>query len=386
MINYVTSVTSTSALRTRQLQPLFHYEDKKLPRGSSWAAGELATFRVVVNATNTRVLPYLKESTAPCDDLFLDPAIEQLLQPTPDLAGTTDINLVSKYGGPLGQFWAALAELVPDRGAYTEAGKKGDGHVPSSPPDQPASKRNRITVEHADMVDSTQMRVGSSSPVQASSQVSSRDDAFVPENHDHDPLVREANTERLLTCFVRYILYSIPYSDWELENRLDCRTHLAAKVTMTGGWIIQAEDDGGLRLRRRLAGGGGDNGPNVYYIPSQLGDCYHVMFETKKAFQINDGQPTISDNWLGQMTAEALVGRLARSSFNSESHVLIIAAALHFICFLDFNITDRYLEDIQQETPTLTLPVGYTSWLDLNDHIERKYAAENIARLIRLSE
>lgn len=66
--------------------------------------------------------------------------------------------------------------------------------------------------------------------------------------------------------------------------------------------------------------------------------------------------------------------------------VLIIAAALHFICFLDFNITDRYLEDIQQETPTLTLPVGYTSWLDLNDHTERKYAAENIARLIRLSE
>ncbi|GAW21429.1 hypothetical protein ANO14919_109480 [Xylariales sp. No.14919] len=385
MTDYVTAVTSTSALRTRQPQPLFYHQDKKLPRGSSWAADELTTFRVVVNATNTRVLPYLKESTAPCDDLFIDPAIAQLLQPTPDLGGKTDIDLVSEYGGPLGQFWAALGELVPDRGAYTEPGKKGDGHVPSSPLDQPAPKRNRIAVEHADMVDSTQMQVGSSSPAQESSQVSSRDDAFVAENHEHDPMAREVNTERLLTCFVRYILYSIPYLDWALNNRLDCRTHLATKVTMTGGWVIQAEDDGGLRLRRGMASDG-DDGLHVYYIRSRSADCYHVMFEAKKAFQINDGQPTISDNWLGQMTAEALVGRLARSNFNSESHVLIIAAALHFVCFLDFDITDGYLEDIQQETPTLTLPVGYTSWLDLNDYKERRYAVENMARLIQLSE
>ncbi|KAI0417220.1 hypothetical protein F5X98DRAFT_163798 [Xylaria grammica] len=120
---------------------------------------------------------------------------------------------------------------------------------------------------------------------------------------------------------MRYILYSIPYLDWALNNRLDCRTHLATKVTMTGGWVIQAEDDGGLRLRRGIASGG-DDGLHVYHIRSRLADCYYVMFEAKKAFQINDGQPTISDNWLSQMTAEALVGRLARSSFNSESHAL----------------------------------------------------------------
>ncbi|RWA04050.1 hypothetical protein EKO27_g11055 [Xylaria grammica] len=323
--------------------------------------------------------------TAVTSTSAMHPAIAQLLQPTPDLGGKTDIDLVSEYGGPLGQFWAALAELVPDRGAYTEPGKKGDGHVPSSPLDQPARKRNRITVEHADMVDSTQILVGSSSPAQESSQVSARDDAFVAENHEHDPMAREVNTERLLTCFVRYILYSIPYLDWALNNRLDCRTHLATKVTMTGGWVIQAEYDGGLRLRRGIASDG-DDGLHVYYIRSRSADCYHVMFEAKKAFQINDGQPTISANWLGQMTAEALVGRLARSNFNSESHVLIIAAALHFVCFLDFDITDSYLEDIQQETPMLTLPVGYTSWLDLKDHKERRYAVENMARLIQLSE
>lgn len=321
MTEYVTSVTSIRALGRRQPCPLFHYQDKKLPCGSSWAADELATLRVVVNAMNTRVNPQLVERTAPCEVLFADPALVQLLQPTPNLSGKTEIDLVSEDGGPLGQFWAALAELVLDRSAYTEPGRKGDGHVPSSPPDQPPSKRNCTVVKHPDMVDSTQIQVGSSSPAQPSSEVSSRDDAFVAGSYDHGPMAREANTERLLACFVRCILYSIPYLDWRLDNRLEPRTPLSARVAMTDGWVIQAEDDWGLRLRNRVSS---HNGPCQHYTRPQLADCYHVIFEAKKGFQVINGQPTISDNWLGQMTAEALVGRLARSDSDSSSQYVYI--------------------------------------------------------------
>ncbi|KAI0530241.1 hypothetical protein GGR58DRAFT_246506 [Xylaria digitata] len=231
------------------------------------------------------------------------------------------------------------------------------------------------------MTDSTQMQVGSSSPIQLSSQVSSRDDAFVPD--DPDSLAREANTERLLTCFLRCILYSIPYLELDLEDRLECRAPLAAAVFMSGGWSIRAEDDGGLRRRPALVTIEHD----VYYIRSRLVDCYHVLFEAKKRFwHIHNGRPTVSDNWLGQMTAEALVGRLARTGTYHGSRIFIIAAARHILCFLKFDISNEYLEDIQTEEPTLILPVSCTRWLDLNDYTERRYAAENIARLIQISD
>ncbi|KAI1358573.1 hypothetical protein F5Y08DRAFT_345552 [Xylaria arbuscula] len=245
MSDYFTSVTSTSALHMRTPRPLYN-QDKKLPPGSSWSADELTTFRVVVNVTNTRVVPHLKENTKPCDNLLNStPMLKELLRPTPDLEGWTEIDLVSQYGGPLGQFWAALAEL------------------------------------HPDMVDSTQMQVASSSPFQPSSQVSSQDDAFVPEARDL--FARDANTERLLTYFLRYLLYSIPYSTSDLGGQLKCRSPVALTVFMTGGWSIRAEDDGGLRWRPILATLEDDARP--YYLRSQLADCYRVLFEAKKQFR-----------------------------------------------------------------------------------------------------
>ncbi|KAJ3561087.1 hypothetical protein NPX13_g9080 [Xylaria arbuscula] len=327
MADHLTSVASTAAPRKRHL-----------PSSSSWVADELATFHVIVNDSDSRVLAYLKQSTAPCDDLFRNPDIAPLLQPTPDLRRFSLL-------------------------------------------DQPTANPNPITVEHADIVDSTPMQVGSSNPAQESSQISFHNDAFVAENHN--PMARDEATGELLTSFVRLILHSIPHEDWALNNRLECRAALATEATMTGGHVIQAEDDGGLLLRRRIASVGDDGRP-TYYAPSQPADCYHAIFK-KTGFQTNDGRPTFPNNCFGQMTAAALAGRLIRSSINSESHVLIIAVARQFVCFLDFDITDDYLEDIQSETPDLTLPVSYTDWLDLNDPKDRRDAIENIARLAQLS-
>ncbi|KAI0871741.1 hypothetical protein GGS24DRAFT_44211 [Hypoxylon argillaceum] len=154
-----------------------------------------------------------------------------LLRQAPDLRGRTGTVLVSQFGPPLGQFLAALAKLILDNDTHTERDKKREGHVSSSPQDQPAPKRNRIVVKHPDMIDNTQMRVVSSSPTQPSSQTSSRDDAFVPD--DADSLAREANTERLLTCFLRCILYSIPCSKWEMLDRLECRAPIATTMQLT---------------------------------------------------------------------------------------------------------------------------------------------------------
>lgn len=303
------SVTSTTALQQRSPVPL-HKLDAKLPPGSSWTAEELVTFRVVVKATNTRLHPFLLVNSAACDDFLLNPAIIDLLQPTPDLWGRTENDLVTQYGAPLGQFWAALAEVVPLD--HTIKAKHNHGR-PSSPLGQPTPKRNRIAVNHVGMVDSTTLRIGSSSPAQPSSQASSKDDPFVPAD-DASFMTREVDTQHLLSCFIRCALYSIPFDNWDKEDRLEVRTPVTTTVTMREGWIIQAEDDGGLRRRPGLK----ERSPTYPYgcftHSRRLVYCCDALFEARGGFgQINNGRPSISDNWLGQMTAEALVGRLARA-------------------------------------------------------------------------
>ncbi|KAI0541633.1 hypothetical protein GGR58DRAFT_497823 [Xylaria digitata] len=383
MSDYFTSVTSTSALR--RPRPLYD-QPEQLPPASSWGADELSTLRVVINAANTRLLPFLKNRPTSCNAfLSSDPVFMQLLDSPPtNLPYWAEVDLASDYGVSLGQFWAALAELAPDIRVYREQDKeREDDDIRSSPPDQPPTKRSRKAVEHPDMVDTTELQFGSSSPYQASSQVSSCDDAFVPS--DHDSTARESKTERLLTCFLRYIMYSIPYSDWKLRYRAECRTPLAAEASMLGGWTIQAEDDGGLRWRLAMEG----DEKHAYYTPSEPTECYHVLFEAKKGFQrIIDGRPTISDTWLGQMTAEALVARLVRARRYNYRRVFVIAAVIalnrdllsgqsarircskplfhataasYFVCFLQFEITNEYLNDIGKAEPTLTLPVTTTS-------------------------
>ncbi|KAI0411730.1 hypothetical protein F5X98DRAFT_35758 [Xylaria grammica] len=163
------------------------------------------------------------------------------------------------------------------------------------------------------MVDSTTLQIGSSSPAQPSSQASSKDDALV--SADEAPLMtREVNTQHLLSCFIRCALYSIPFDNWDKEDRMEVRTPVTATVTMREGWIIQAEDDGGLRRRPVIE----ERSPTYPYgrftRSRRLVYCYDALFEAKRGFgQINNGRPSISDNWLGQMTAEALVERLARA-------------------------------------------------------------------------
>ncbi|KAI0140193.1 hypothetical protein GGR57DRAFT_439909 [Xylariaceae sp. FL1272] len=358
MSDYFNAVTSTGALRHRRPIPLCE-RGAKLPPGSSWTAEELATFRVVVKVTS-RLHPLLLAKTADCDDFLSNPAIKDLLQVTPHLWGWTETDLVAEYGGPLGQFWAALTD--------------------------PAAKRNRIAVDHAGMVESTTMQIGSSSPVQSSSQASSQDDAFVPADQAR-LMTREVSTQRLLDCFVRCALYAIPFDAWGKQDRIEVRTPVNTTVTLGGRWTIQAEDDGGLRRRPGPAQPSRTYPYGRFLRPTPLLDhSYDALFEAKRGFgQFENGRPGISDKWLGQMTAEALVGRLRRKVVYLTEYVFIIAAARSSVCFLCFEISDDYLEDIQEDEPTMVLPVTCTTWLDLRDYTERRYAAENIARLVRLA-
>lgn len=326
----------TSVISKRALDSTIHLNqlDKRLPAASSWGARELYAFRVVVDATRTRVLPSFAEQSASGHDLISsNPALLALVQPAPaNLPTLVETDLATRYGPTLGQFWASLADVLSGEQGQdllgVEAGHAGPiafegeaigdedlgGGGMASSPELPPSKRIRKTVQHSDMVDSTQVQFGSSSPFRPGSQVSTQDDAFVSAEYGVDA-AREVKTERLVACFLRHILYSFPYEDLGLLRRIECRTRLSVGVSTEGGWTVRAEDDGGLRVR---IGTINQNGENIY-DPPRLVYSYRVLFETKRLFQhIDEGRPTISDAWLGQMTAEALVGRLARKATDDD--------------------------------------------------------------------
>ncbi|KAF2963626.1 hypothetical protein GQX73_g9958 [Xylaria multiplex] len=292
------AVINASALDKRSPQLLFN-KGLRLPCASSWGVDELETFRVVGNAQTPRVLSYLTKMTPSYNALSTESALKQFVQSTPDIKHKHERYLIKKYGVELGEFWAALAELVPDRGGDTQSDEKGDGHMPSSLPDQRPPKRK---CTESDIDYNPHTRIGSSSPPQPDSQVSSNQDAFVPENNSRGSMVREEKAVQLLTCFVRYILYSIPIPT-TITSYLERRCPLAGKVAIADGYEIQAEDDGGLRLRRGIPN---NDGVFESFPPPQSTDYYHVIFEAKNGFDIIDGRPTISDSLLGQMTAEAL--------------------------------------------------------------------------------
>ncbi|KAI0394770.1 hypothetical protein F5Y17DRAFT_457682 [Xylariaceae sp. FL0594] len=140
------------------------------------------------------------------------------------------------------------------------------------------------------------------------------------------------------------------------------------------------EDDGGLRLREPLQSGEG------YTLHPR--NCYYTILEAKKLFQqFHEGRPVISDAWLGQMTAEALAGRLTRQELgNRNPNVFVIAASSHYLRFLHFVITDEYLLEVEQDRPELTLPVTSTRWLDLQDPRDRVSATANVLALVQWAE
>ncbi|KAI0142983.1 hypothetical protein GGR57DRAFT_372947 [Xylariaceae sp. FL1272] len=362
----------------------------ELPAASSWGRNELFAFRVVVEAANSRVLPHLTPKELSIDALIdSNSDLAGLTKPTPsNLRISVEMDLSTRFGHSLGQFWAALGDVVADDPEETDAqgdsaqDRVGEDEASSSTTTsttssqgQPPPKRIRRKAEVPDMVDATHARFGSSSPRQASSQVDTDDDAFVPSGHDLDR-ARETQTERLVTCFVRHILHSAPYQQLQLEHRLECRGRLSVAAVTVGGMQIRAEDDGGLRLRVLIP-----EGQDAYY-PSRVSDCYHLLFETKRRFHHYEGRPHVSDAWLGQMTAEALVARLKRRRVHSDPFVIIIAAARQYVRFFQFCITDQYLLDVGMADPKLTLPVAGTVWLDLGDPMDRKSAVKNILGLM----
>ncbi|CAG8002562.1 unnamed protein product [Penicillium salamii] len=84
------------------------------------------------------------------------------------------------------------------------------------------------------------------------------------------------------------------------------------------------------------------------------------------------------------MTCEALVAKLADTFQELQSNrVLVINATQHYGCFLDFEISDEYLQDIESHAPSSFLHVDSTPWFDLSSRSGREQVVLNLCCIMR---
>ncbi|KAK5987034.1 hypothetical protein PT974_11150 [Cladobotryum mycophilum] len=391
--SYFTQVTSESAFRSQlpQEAPDFGYLFKV--GASSWSRQHLLACRVICRPRRGIVLPLVANYNTFSGNQQWPMEMQRFINgPQIDHRNRSEHFLVRQYGASLGQVWAALGKFMPlttDQGGEEEQGGEeadddGDERMEGSDDDrgQRTSKRTRRNTIQENFIDPTTAHFGSSSPIGSpSDEQSSKGSSagyVASEGHSQRNAPTEDITLRLATCVIRHILFFAPPQDSsELPLVVEYRdAKRAISVPATKELKISATDDGGLYLWN-------DN-DNMIQQPTL------AILETKKRFhRVDDGRPVIVDECLAQMTGEALAVRLAErspDSFGDNSHVFIIHPTQNFICFLQFDISNKYLDNIATGNQTEFINVHVTPWYDLHDARGRKQIVANLCSIMAWSQ
>lgn len=284
MLQYFDRVTSESAFAA-----LFASEGGKvfveleIVAASSWTRANLLACRLVRNARQDSILPVLLQHIPPIGQLHNEMA-ELVKGPDAAHRKLGEPELVHLYGVSRGQVWAALASFDFPPGEVNRPANNEDGQG-----------RTVRQVVHEGYVDSSRMRVGSSSPLSGSgsskhgmreSQASSSVGWVSDDTHIAASLP-EDKTVRLVSCFIRHILYYFPPQSSERHEPVvgfrDEKISLSADIGIHGN--LRAIDDGGLYRR-------------IFHRSDQYEvDNSHVaILEAKRRFQhIQDGRPITTD-------------------------------------------------------------------------------------------
>lgn len=341
-IHYFDTITDASAFEkhrppgTASLNKI-----QKLHPGSKWSDDELFAARLVVRSATARpeinhLLPDLRdhftEAATACDQT----RIRELLKPANANHSTlTETEFVHLYGASLGSFWAALnqfghleereAEAKNDRvdeakddseDMYMGAGEGGHRRRPYSPGSNPSPSHKRVRKQRdfSDYDDSSKMRVGSSPSSESSSQRASQGSGYISQGRPSAD-VPEQGTVQIASTFIRHVLQACPPQHETQRCKPSCLVEFWAKSCKFAGKTaqeqkIRATADGKLVLYQH--GNGRYN----------LTEHRPALLEAKKQLAvIKNGEPALTNEFLGQMTCEALAFRLQRCQTPGASPV-----------------------------------------------------------------
>lgn len=301
--SYFSTITNESAFKTHfQENDGTPFSDVKAVAASEWGRDHLFACRVIRRETQRSILPILSDY-ARSSDLKSSTEIINFVNGPPDpmYLAQSEHQLVRKsgYGMSLAQIWAALAMFKSGQRHGREEIRTDTDHEASER--EEGAKRPRRGTFQENFIDSSTIRIGSSSPWQESSQGTSSLGYVDTESH-RLLASSEDETLRLASCVIRNILYfGAPQDSVDLPSVVefrDAKVRIAANSPMVNRELI-AIGDGGLCLRKEING-------HFEVFKNHL-----AILEAKREFQhLENGRPVISDKCLAQMTCEALVASM----------------------------------------------------------------------------
>ncbi|KAF5024690.1 hypothetical protein F66182_3229, partial [Fusarium sp. NRRL 66182] len=116
-----------------------------------------------------------------------------------------------------------------------------------------------------------------------------------------------------------------------------------------------------------------------------------AIVEAKRGISsVVEGKPVVSDAWLAQMTCQAIGAKMGRDGQELEkiNDVIVIAVAQTFWSFLQFKMTVKYIEKldnpaaVNQAVDEPYLHVDATDWFDMGNKEGRTNVLKNISALI----
>ncbi|KAJ5611942.1 hypothetical protein N7528_009047 [Penicillium herquei] len=240
-------------------------------------------------------------------------------------------------------------------------------------------ERSRQQVQRPGYVGSASFQINSSSPPRSISDHSVTSHlslGYIDRDAHFQAITPEDDTLRLASCVIRHILYFAPPQDrLQLPKIVEFRDAKIRTATKTREWkkSILVIDDGGLCLREQKPDGN-----------FRLIDNHVAVLEAKTQFQSfdKDGRPTISDKALGQMVCEALSARIAYEENSRLRSSIVIHATQHYMCFLQIDMSDEYMDDLEQDEPEHRLNVTATHWFDLSEKSGRQGVLSNLMAIM----
>ncbi|KAG4282258.1 hypothetical protein FPRO04_13334 [Fusarium proliferatum] len=362
---YFETVTSASAFDT-QLKAELKHSGGPLSigdlqaSGSNWGRRQLLACRVIVSPTAHNVLPVYEGHTQRIEEIQ---EIKEFLEgPDQALMHHSTHFLISEYGFSLGEMWAALAAVK----------RYPSPRVISSNEGTPEAKRVRRNTALEGYVSSAGFQISSSDPEERNSPSAGSDGSGGPSYTEPEMslgLPVENSTIHLIARVFNHLLYYTqpPRSSPVVDFRHNPQRMNSEMRGLKKQFV--AIDDGGLSLKL-------DEGPVAV-----------ALLEAKRRLIVDNGRPKISDECLAQMTCEAV---LARDRPDQErltnERTIIINATSHYVCFLDFQVTDAYLQTMKTgQLPMEQIKVTATHWFDLSDVKGRKGVLDNIRGLVGMA-
>lgn len=306
---YFATITSERSFRDKlNAEKWKRFKDLDYSSASRWDRGHLFACGVIRRPSQPSVLPLLAQRVSALSSPLPEEVVKFVDGPKQGDLNRSEHALVKEHG-VLGLVWAALAAFRGNASRRSVYPPQEFQEEPYEAEESERRKRARRNTMQDEYVNSSELQVGSSSPLQPDSQGSSS--VGYVDADTHASLIQlEDLTLRLLSSAIRYVLFFAPPQDRQelpvvVEFR-DSKSRVEVSTPVLERRLVFA-DDAGLCLRQLING--------VFHMTNNR----VALVETKTRFRIENGIPIISDRCFAQMTCQALASRLADAEDGSSN-------------------------------------------------------------------